>query len=1199
MGKKSKKGGKKVQSASDASASVAAPRSQAAQAATNVSVDAQNPAPTGKSEASEPAPEVQIPLLSIKVNLPENSAAPENTITISLPPQDPFQALLDTLAVHPETAHYTEMAITNLQGESIPSDTPLESLKPAEVRVNLPKLTPVVLRSHVRHFREAAGLRTTLTPQAPASLSYLGAETPASELKPPFVEPELDLYPLPPTPNAPAPLVKSVSFSPWPVTLKYRAKGHVAYLVIQTLETETVHITGSTRGFYVSNSSNTRFDPSIKHDKLSLKRLLHMKNKVFPSLHDLLCVISPLYLETRARNIELLAQSHPVAHVIPQGIVQPFWLTSSNVRPDLGLTQAGVLFGGTDCGDLQKLWNDEYQDYLDIPKGALGESIMRERMLIRAGVDFVQAARDGAIEILSGGAVPIDENVDPIDRIYLRGGIFYSFATDASGVYSTTGGIEAARYCAKKDLEAARRFGRLDDPCVRVAMTTVIDYAGRRLVCQAPVPGAFYRNAKLTEADFKADGTVSEAYFEKSNDIVVYGVGDDVEHVSTSPVFEKALKGIADGFHLKKHSVFKGGEKKELITSLDVKGLQAADNRFYAIELAHMTPVDVYFMENFPQYPHKEVLLRHELVDEWFKREMVKKVREHEDDLKANTPENGAADGETAEKGASDEKKKPQQEYLAELGKDFDSIRFNPDAFNPRNQPATDISAEELAKLKEEEAVVRGMGDLLRDEVIPRYIREVAKGIRVAPLDGAHLREQLHANGINMRYLGLLAKQAREQYKSYKAELEDQRKDAAAKKAERIAKKAEKKEEQKEASEEKKEAEEKPQPESIDTTALALPFYTTYRVIVQDIIARSAKHVLRYRTGASNQELDLEDLPAAIIGFLNELFSDKANKTHEEVCATSLERFQFELDASSLISFVNANRTPVLREICVKYGLRLANKNYSTSFSAEDIEEITPVVESAIYELHVAEELLANARAVIKESDGAEDGAKLRKDALQSFLTGIQVLEQAHGKIHSLVAAAYLGLAEVFSELGQFSQAAELLRTAAVIWERLYGYDLHRFVVELLSLAYLENLAGRAAEAVRLYNRILVILRAKTSSEAPAKTAVDPWTRSTHPFVLTVLSNFGWVYQNSGMLNEAVELVQQAISVLRTTDAESNLAGVMERRLAVLQLELKKYSEGKAAIDRGITILGKNLGEGEILEQMEEWLEGLERFLSK
>ena len=73
--------------------------------------------------------------------------------------------------------------------------------------------------------------------------------------------------------------------------------------------------------------------------------------------------------------------------------------------------------------------------------------------------------------------------------MYLWNNIFFSFAHDLRGVFKNQGGDSAAHAAAGADLHGIMGYLTSGIPELCVLATTVVDYAGHRLVAQAIVPG--------------------------------------------------------------------------------------------------------------------------------------------------------------------------------------------------------------------------------------------------------------------------------------------------------------------------------------------------------------------------------------------------------------------------------------------------------------------------------------------------------------------------------------------------------------------------------------------------------------------------------------------------------------------------------------------------------------------------------------
>ncbi len=61
--------------------------------------------------------------------------------------------------------------------------------------------------------------------------------------------------------------------------------------------------------------------------------------------------------------------------------------------------------------------------------------------------------------------------------------------------------------------------------------------------------------------------------------------------------------------------------------------------------------------------------------------------------------------------------------------------------------------------LEKDRALIREASQFLVDSIIPQFVRDCIQ-LSVTPLDGGALKQAMHARGINMRYLGEVAKLA-------------------------------------------------------------------------------------------------------------------------------------------------------------------------------------------------------------------------------------------------------------------------------------------------------------------------------------------------------------------------------------------------------------------------------------------------------
>jgi protein TIF31 len=172
------------------------------------------------------------------------------------------------------------------------------------------------------------------------------------------------------------------------------------------------------------------------------------------------------------------------------------------------------------------------------------------------------------------------------------------------------------------------------------------------------------------------------------------------------------------------------------------------------------------------RYPHEMILLRPELLEiywdsqfrSWAREQLSKKQKEKDDELEKKAALENGTEKKAIENGdvpAQSSEAPADKEQATEPTIDssaFD-LSFNPDAFVKFKPPTEDPSSAAPTITDESDpsvAAVRAASKYLRDSAIPRLVTDVAFGA-VSPVDGQSLSRQMHVRGINMRYLGTLA----------------------------------------------------------------------------------------------------------------------------------------------------------------------------------------------------------------------------------------------------------------------------------------------------------------------------------------------------------------------------------------------------------------------------------------------------------
>ncbi|ODV80928.1 uncharacterized protein CANTADRAFT_25263 [Suhomyces tanzawaensis NRRL Y-17324] len=997
--------------------------------------------------------------------------------------------------------------------------------------------------------------------------------------------------------------VKSLTVSQWsPVPAFRKTKGDLLYLTLQTLESETFNITCSYSGFFVNQSSTANFNADMK---------VNEKGKFSKSylLYNLVDSLSPSFSKTIKENEITLSTSteHPETYLLPNNsfLASP-WLVNADkvkIHPDLSRFQLPVLNNGVDGSEIIKEWNEDIQAIRELPNSNIQERILKEKLIHKTLADFTKFASETAINIIKGNLTPMNPNEEPDKQIYLKNGIFYTSGATTVDLFDTTGGAEASRYASSKDLASIKVLNRVDASGIYSLVTCIVDFMGKRVVCQAPVPGIFNQTSE-TEVDEK----------------VVYGLSSDNSSILRDESFTEPLKQVAETFHLKPHTVELSEEIKsdgELVVSKDTKGVRGSDGRKYIMDLYRTSPRDIEFIEahydsaKVDSYPHGEALIRHEAVAEYWKREISTYIKE----------ENAKLEKE----GKSDEEK-------AQIVLPTDKAVFNPDAFSGINEK------------KEDQDEVRVLSKFIKDTLIEEFLTEFPS--QVAPFDGKHLSESLHKQGINLRYLGYLAEQAlikrdqvvKEEEKTIQQniELAEQRQkeaDEAAKVEQESKDKEESKDDSNEESkDESKESSTEPEQTKGTFQPIIANYTTLHRLATQEMIARAVKHLLRQLSVGVPEFL----FPSFVAHFHNCLLGSNITTTPEVVIDETVKSFIDEnalewvkLTSEGVFFLIEKevysrfrytlpkewnqkliHPVQLMREIAIKFGIQWKSQDYvftkeefdqvkdslavetqvietakskknkkksasasvattkvtprSSTFVADDIVNFLPLVKDSGYKSSLIDEIFQSARAHIYQGD-KETGASLLNEL-------INIQEQLYGIVHPETAKLFSMISQVYADIGLEYQAAVLARKAIILAERTTGFDSYDTISAYMNSGFYESSNLELVNSLKLY-----------------KQAINVWSTvygRDHPTLVTTLTNLAESLTRVKLYPSAAKLFEEALGLsIKTNGPVSQLTGSIYYSLALLLLNSGKFKESLNFFSIAQDIFTKVLGPDDFLSR--------------
>ena len=1034
-------------------------------------------------------------LFQVSVKLPHKPYAMQITVTSQEQVQDVRQSVVET----PDTFQYTCFHLEH-SGQRINDFVELSEVKDLRANDELVLIedpyTEKEARLHVVRMREligATGDRSDQLHGISAGLS-LHDEKFGSALAPapksednPLLGYEVDGRPslnaiLPARLDTLPKTIKSLSVSQWnPPPYHLRQRGHLLYLQLTTNEGEQFHLTSTIAGFYVNKSSSNKFDPTPR---------LAPKNHSAHSLLTLISILSPSFNEAFVELQKLNGQkdlltTFPFQNAIP---ANPWLVPLSSIQgaqhqADPTRAQEAYLIGGADGAENLRDWNEEFQTTRELPRETLQDRVFRERLTSKLFADYNDAAARGAVLVARGEVAPLNPTEGKDAQIFIYNNIFYSFGADGVQTFASEGGDEAARVAVGKDVAGVKAVNQLDINGLFTPGTVVVDYLGKRIVGQSIVPGIFKQR-------------------EPGEHQIDYGGVEGRDVVTENEAFVSVFEKLSKSLRVKKHAVWdKEGKRHDLEGSVETKGLLGTDGRKYVLDLYRITPLDAAWSEEVEaesdeeKYPHRMSVLRLELVEAYWRTKMQEYVRAEVEKRRAKTTngieEKPAKDDENtsnghAEEGAEGDAKTEGEDPSTKQSPTLDQERVDISNFNLALNP--DVCSGQLPQTDEEkeeyaadEKEVRAVSDFLRNKVIPDLLTDLHDGDVGYPMDGQSLCQLIHKRGINIRYLGRLAK-------------------AAAEKGDRL--------------------------------------HAFSIVVLQEMVARAVKHILN----GYLRHLPAIFASAAISHLLNSILGAGLNSnprpeldedmralypdgdfSFENVTPTKAKvaiekqvklRYRYTLpdDWQSLLQPL-----PLLREICLKLGLQLAARDYSFSkgdhvalevsparsgsdthsnngaqsdegskkkkkkggdqtlapavtkpnvtFTPEDILNIAPIVKDAAPRSALAEEALEAGKISLAQGQ--------KQLGQELVLESLSLHEQIYGILHPEVAKMYHSLSTIYYQTDEKEAAVELARKAVIVTERTLGVDSHDAILAYLNLSLFEHHVGNTRQALKYVRHAL------------------------------------------------------------------------------------------------------------------------------
>ncbi|XP_020265278.1 clustered mitochondria protein-like [Asparagus officinalis] len=918
--------------------------------------------------------------------------------------------------------------------------------------------------------------------------------------------------------------MESITFSSFnPPPSHRRLAGDLIYLDAATLEGNKYCITGTTKGFHVNSSTGVVLNPKPLKPAFEATTLIGLLQK-----------ISAKFKKGFREILEWKASTHPFENV--QALLPPnLWLgiypVPDHKRDAARAEDAFSLSYGSELIGMQRDWNEELQSCREFPHTTLQERILRDRALYKVTCDFVDAATNGAIGVISRCIPPINPTDPECFHMYVHNNIFFSFAVDADlgliskGQTSTiskaavhyknsaplsTSSVKASstsgRGCNGEtnayDSARTEIEGLVDDNLSAASDAQIADseqatYAsanndlkGTRAYQEADVPGLY--NLAMAIVDYRGHRVVAQSIIPgilqgDKSDSLLYGSVDNGKKICWSESFHSKVLEAAKNLHLKEHTVVDGsGNVVKLAAPVECKGIVGSDDRHYLLDLMRVTPRD----SNCTGPGSRFCVLRPELVTSFCQDEATKASSQAVTEEVQVAPDSQNTIADLTET-STNVHKEASEEYASAMDdtcKPSAEILLNP---NVLMEFKLGGSEEEIAA---DEVYVRKAGSYLTDIVIPKFVHDLCN-LEISPMDGQTLTDNLHFYGINVRYLGKVANMTKH-----------------------------------------------------------LPHL--WDLCTTEIIVRSAKHILK-DTLRDSQDHDLGPaishffncfignvLPASEKSIADNLQQKPQKKDHsnfpssrksnkgkikwsngcrtnqsEYMCLTSEEiwshieefakvKYQFVLpdDAKSQV-----NKISVVRNLCQKVGITIASRKYDLAsalpFQTSDILNLQPVVKHSAPSCSEARDLMEAGKSRLAEG--------MLNEAYTLFSEAFAILQQVTGPMHREVATCCRYLAMVLYHAGDLTGAIVQQHKELIINERCLGLDHPDTAHSYTNMALFYHGLTQTELALRHMSRTLLLLSLSSGPD--------------HPDVAATFINIAMMYQDFGKMDTALRYLQEAL----------------------------------------------------------------------
>ena len=607
-------------------------------------------------------------------------------------------------------------------------------------------------------------------------------------------------------------------------------QGDLLYIEAVSATEGVLQITCTGAGFFVNRSSRSNFDGRPAANACFSHELLLTLLAAFPSLNKSWTAqqqrLATAALSAHM-SLPLDQLATPMAQGRGDAVmVHAQW---NLPQSGTGLQSAGPVYDaasaqsaiasrfGMDSAGPPREWNEDLQTARSIPGIDSRQRLLRSKITAKTVADFRAACEVAVVAIVEGHIAPFNPMDIPSAHVYLHNGIFFSGAVDTKDTFKLAQGEIACRKYAAHDLKNQRRVQALEVSGLHTVVQMLVDYKGMRMLAQTVIPGVLSASGNSSRLMVGSVEQGQRLHVKKEAFGILQELGRRVglveRNVSNMPTGTAAAdaKAANNAFGLglgldEPASPIRIDDEDEAAAAdavsvphvgpIEGKLIKGSDGRIYVLELTRLTPRDANYVPKsnggtglieavagVDTDLASAYLLRPELLSAYkmSQRETAQNaiVQRYVEEEKLRKEKLVAALAVATKDNATeaDARHPLELEYEAEQAKASASlleevsaadkalaekdVRVNPNVFFP--QFAADIDP---AVVQKDEATARELATFLHDIVCPGLTAAVRKGDRATPLDCAAAAQLMHDSGINMRYLGRLARLAREEERS-------------------------------------------------------------------------------------------------------------------------------------------------------------------------------------------------------------------------------------------------------------------------------------------------------------------------------------------------------------------------------------------------------------------------------------------------